>query len=75
MERVTMRNSLSQLRPVLNYCSSSSHSYLLMPNIGVFLHISACSVPCRNSHKGGRDFQLVEDSFKQFEMALAVSVA
>lgn len=74
MERVTMRNSLSQLLPVLNYCSSSSHSYLLMPNI-VFWNISACLIPCRNSRKGGRDFQLVEASFKQFEMALAVSVA
>lgn len=61
MERVTMRNSLSQLLPVLNYCSGSSHSHLLLPNI-VFWHISACSVPCRNSQKGGRDFQLVEAS-------------
>lgn len=32
MERVTMRNSFSQLLLGLNYCSSSSHSYLLMPN-------------------------------------------
>jgi len=37
MERVTMRKSLSQQLPVLNYCSSSRQSYLCQTLVfGVF---------------------------------------